>query len=103
MATAITQGDSYLIPVVIRQGETIITDELVDGVKIAIDNAICTYPNGTLTYENGVWYYPLSQKISNNLPVGKADIQVQVKLGNNIIGSKIRKVDIDACIIKGEW
>jgi len=100
---AITQGDAYLIPVIIRQGNRIITDELVDGVKISIGGAECSYPNGTLTFSEGVWYYPLTQRISNKLPAGNAEIQVQVKLGNDIIGSKKREIKIDECIIKGEY
>lgn len=102
MAT-ITQGDQYLIPVLIRQGETVITDQIASGVKVAIDTAVCEYPNGNLTFANGLWWFPLTQKISNALPEGKADFQVQVKINEKIIGTKKKKVDVDGSIIKGEW
>ena len=100
---AITQGDAYLIPVLIRQGTTIITDQIATGVKVALSGAVCSWPNGNLTFAEGLWYFPLTQKISNSLPAGKADFQVQVKINDKIVGTKIRQVDIDGSIIKGEW
>jgi len=100
---SITQGDQYRIPVLIRQGGQTITDELAEGVRIAIGTSVCTYPNGTLTYEDGLWYFPLTQKISYGLKPGKAQFQVQVKMNGNIVGTKIKEVEIDGSIIKGEW
>lgn len=100
---AIVQGDEYLIPVMLRQGDTTITDEIADGVRIAIGTAVCTWPDGTLTYDNGLWYFPLTQKISYDLPEGKAKFQVQVKINGKIIGTKIKMVEVDGSIIKGEW
>lgn len=100
---AITIGDAYLIPVVIKQGDTVITDEIADGVKIAFKNSVCSYPNGGLTCEDGVWYFPLTQKLSNQFTAGKCDFQVQVKIGEDVISSKIKQVEIWDSIIKGEW
>lgn len=100
---AITQGDAYLIPVLIRQGQTVITDEIASGVKVAIGSTVCKWPNGNLTYADGLWYFPLTQKISNSLPAGKADFQVQVKINEKIVGTKMRQVEVDGSIIKGEW
>ena len=100
---SITQGDQYLIPILLRQGGQTITDDLAEGVRVALDSAVCTYPNGTLTYENGLWYFPLTQKISYGLKPGKAIFQVQVKMNGNIVGCKQKEVEIDGSIIKGEW
>lgn len=102
---AITQGDAYLVPIIIKQGDTMLTDEMVNGVKVAVGSAVCSYPNGTLRYsrDDGVWYFPLTQKISNKLTPGKADFQVQVKMDGGIVGTKIKQVDVNECIIKGEW
>lgn len=100
---SITQGDEYLVPVLIRQGETVITDQIATGVKVAIDTAVCQYPNGNLVFSEGLWWFPLTQKISNNLPEGEVDFQVQVKIGEKIVGTKKKKVTVDGSIIKGEW
>lgn len=100
---AITQGDEYPIPVLLTINGTTITDEMAEGVRIAIGTSVCTYPNGTLTYENGLWYYPLTQAVSYGLKAGKAKFQVQVKMNGKIIGTKTKEVDIDGNIIKGEW
>lgn len=103
MTGVIVQGDQYSIPVVVKQGNTIFTDQNVTGIKIAFGNTTCAYPEGNLVYANGAWQYPLTQKVSLAFPGGKTDFQVQVKIGDQIIGTYIKKVDVMESIIKGEW
>ena len=100
---AIQKGDEYLVPVLIRQGKTIITDQIASGVKVALGSTVCRWPNGNLTYDNEVWYFPLTQKISNSLPAGKVKLQAQVKINGKIVGTPTIQVDIQDSIIKGEW
>ena len=100
---SITQGDQYSIPIIIKQGDTVITNENVQGVRIAIENAVFTYPGGHLEYSDGVWYFPLTQELSYLLEEGKAKGQVQIRIGRNIIGSKTKEIDINECIIKEGW
>lgn len=101
--TVITRGDEYLIPVVITQGDTVITDQNADGVKIGFDTAICSYPGGGLTFENGTWLYPLTQELSLAMESGEVDFQTQVKMGSNVITSKKQKVKVDDSIIQEVW
>ena len=103
MATIITQGDQYLMPIIIRQKGTVITDQIATGVKVALNGAVCSWPDGNLTFSNGLWYYPLTQKLTYGLQPGKADFQVQVNLGGKIVGSKKREVEVEECDIKEEW
>jgi len=99
----IIRGAQYLLPIVIKQGETVITSENADGVKVCVDTAVATYPNGGLTFEDGVWYYPITQDLSLTLEEGEVDFQIQVKIGTNVLPSKVQKIKIGESIIEGTW
>lgn len=100
---AITQGDEYLIPFVIKQLDTVITDEMVSGVRIALGSAVCEYPNGKLQYKDGEWLFPLTQELSLKYEDEYVDYQVQIKIGNDIIGSRPSKVKVEKGMFKTIW
>ena len=100
---AIIKGDEYKIPIVIKEGDTVITEELVNGVRVGLGTVVSTYPDGTLTYKDGLWYFPLTQEISYRLQAGSVPFQVQIKVGDQIFGSPEQQISIQDCIIKGVW
>ena len=100
---AFTQGDEYLIPVLIKQKDTIITPENATGVKVGIGSAVSKYPDGDLMFAEGLWYFPLTQEISLRIPEGEVEFQVAVKLTNNIVHSRTSYIDVYKTIFKGVW
>ena len=104
MAFAFTRGDEYLIPILIKdKNNTVITPDNATGVKVGIGSAVSSYPDGDLTYADGLWYFPLTQEISYRIPEGDADFQVKVKFADKIVNSKQTKVDVEGTIFKGVW
>lgn len=64
----IMQGDSYPIPVDITQDGVAVTPETVDEVEITVGTEIRKlYTTGGVTYENGAWYFLLTQQESFSL------------------------------------
>lgn len=96
----IMQGDSYPIPVEITQDGIAITPELVEEVEITIGTAVRkTYTGGGIAYEEGMWYFRLTQEESFTLS-GSDEVVVRVKYPqtNNVVGAKVgylRTIDID--------
>ena len=59
----IMQGDSYPIPVDIMQDGVVVTPEMVEDVEILVGAEIRKrYSTGGVTFENGTWYFLLTQK-----------------------------------------
>lgn len=102
-ASAIIQGEQYLVPFIIRQGDTVITPEMATGVKAAIGKYVCSWPSGNLVYADDMWWFPLTRRYTNSLPEGTAEFQVQVKFGDKIGSTKKRIINVDESIIKGDW
>lgn len=100
---AIVRGDEYLIPIVINQGDKVVTDDMVTGVRIGFGSAVCTYPEGNLTYKDGVWFFPLTQELSYKFKSEPTPFQVQVRTGSKIFTSTLESVDVGDCIFKGVW
>ena len=98
----IQQGDKYLIPITIKSQGVDITPSDIDGLKIQIGRYLKRYPNGELTYQNDKWYFPLTQKESLDFN-HSTKVQVQVLIGDQIVGSHVETIDIGSSIIKGEW
>lgn len=87
----IMQGDSYSIPIEISTGENMFTIDIseLDDLEIIIGNIRKTLNKGTITFNDGIFYFPISQKETFSLEDGEHDIQVRVKLkdSNNVIGT----------------
>lgn len=87
----IMQGDSYSIPIEISTGENMFAIDIseLDELEIIIGNIRKTLNKGTITFNDGIFYFPISQKETFSLEDGEHDIQVRVKLkdSNNVIGT----------------
>ena len=113
--TAIQQGDKYFLPVRIKEGDTYITTENADGVRIKIGSFLDTWNSGSAENELGygeitvnnasvfVWEFPVTQDRSLSWNDGEVPIQVQIKRNETIRGSKTQRVWIDTSIITEEW
>jgi hypothetical protein len=49
------QGDSYLIPIVVRQNDVVIEPQMVELLVLKIGGIAKFYPGGGLTYAEGQW------------------------------------------------
>lgn len=113
--TAIQQGDKYFLPVRIKEGDTYITTENADGVRIKIGSFLDTWNSGSAENELGygeitvnnasvfVWEFPVTQDRSLAWNSGEVPMQVQFKRGETIRGSQTKRVWIDTSVITEEW
>lgn len=99
----IRQGDQYAVPIVIKQGSTVITPDNCLGVRVALGAATAYYP-GQLTYGDDAWYFPLTQAQSYQMQAGTAPFQVQVKFdGGDVVTSPCQTVSVQGTVLRGEW
>lgn len=111
MTTVIIQGDQYYIPIIITQGETEITDQNVNDVKIKVDAITKKASDGDISYsaytygaeERHAWLFPVTQLQTLSWKAGVIPIQVQIKDGDAIIGSEVQQIPVDFSIIGDEW
>ena len=93
----IFQGDSYPIPVEIRQDGVPVTSELVEEIEITIGSDIRkTYTGGGVFYEDEMWYFLLSQEDTFSLS-GGYDVLLRLKHpgSGNVVGTKIGKLSVE--------
>ena len=100
------QGDQYQMPITIKVGDTVITPDNCEGVKIDVGGTIRESP-GTLAYDavDSVWLYQLTQAQTLGFS-GLVGITVQVNMGGNpaeIIGSKPQFELVDESTIREAW
>lgn len=63
MAVKIMRGDSYYIPVDITHDGVTVTPDMVDEIEISVGSALQKYmSDGSVIYDNGTWYFRLSQE-----------------------------------------
>lgn len=112
--TAIQQGDQFFLPVIIKEGETEITPENADDVRVKIGSFLDSLSSGELAYgeiedpddsESSifVWLFPVTQDRSLSWGSGEVGMQVGFKRGSTTRMSKVEKVWIDTSIITEEW
>lgn len=106
----IKQGDAYPLRMEIALNGQLIDDSIlysVETVEICLRD-ICKVWNkdgsGEITYENGVFSFPLSQAESFSMRSGKMDVDVRVKTINGWVQGmrKIERVDVAAAISRKE-
>ena len=110
-ATIIQQGDQYYLPVKIKHGTTVITDSNSDDVKIKIGDVTLKASDGALAYgeytyggeTENAWLFPLSQIDTINWNAGAVPMQVQIKIGANIMGSATENVTVGFSTIEEAW
>lgn len=82
------QGDTYWIPFVIRQGDTLITPDLVDNVEFTIGGISRFYPD-SVAYSGGQWQFPLTQQQTFSLPGGKQPVQARIQFKDgSVVGGR---------------
>ena len=84
---AIYQGDQYSIPFLIRHGGEIVSPEMVTDVAIAIGEIVRSYKDGTLSYFDGKWMFPIHREETLRMPES-VSYQVQLHIGTDFIHSK---------------
>lgn len=98
------QGDAYKLPVVLRQGELLITPEMVHRLEITIGNLTRTYP-GAVSYdkENGQWLFPLTQEQTFAFKAGNTSpVQARIKFGDeSVVGATGKSIYVSASKSKG--
>ena len=100
------QGDQYKIPFTIKMGDTLVTPDIAEGVKIEIADVTREWP-GEVEWdaENSRWLYPVSQEQSLSIS-GNYKSQVQVNFGGDpavIITSEVTEETIGKSVILEEW
>ena len=83
------QGDSYNLGIKIlnNAGSPVTPDDIRD-VEITIGHLSKTYKNAQLTYSDGVWLFPLSQKESFGMWPSAVKAQVRVAWANGVVEGK---------------
>ena len=96
------QGDSYNLGIKIlnNAGNPVTPDDISD-VEISIGHLRKTYMNAELTYSDGVWLFPLSQKETFGYWPSSVKAQVRVVWANGVIeGKPLYGVRVDESISK---
>ena len=101
MPVQFMQGDRYSVPFILRaQDGTLITDSMVKTVVLNLGNMSRQYP-GDVTYEDGKWLFPMSQKQSFAMK-GSVEPQARIEFNDGtIFGGVGRKIPIVFSINRG--
>ena len=106
----IKKGDAYPLPVVVRLNGQVIDDGTiyaVEAVELSMQDLTKLWKadgSGEVTYENGVFYFPLNQQETFNLRAGKIKLDVRVKTIDGWIQglSDMQTVNVVATISRKE-
>lgn len=101
--TVIQQGDQYAIEVIVKLGDTVISPQNCDDMKIKLGNFLKEYSKGELLFSNGIWYFPMTQEMSLSFRGGMTTLQAQVKSGEEIHGTPVYPVTVDTSMIQEVW
>ena len=101
MAISVMQGDRYSVLFVLRaQDGTLITDQMVKTVVLNLGNMSRQYP-GDVTYEDGKWLFPMSQKQSFAMK-GAVEPQARIEFTDGtIFGGAGRKIPVVSALNRG--
>lgn len=102
--TVIHQGDQYLVPITITQGETVITPEICSDVRIMLGSYLKYFSAGEIIYdENAGWLFPLTEDMSRSMSK-RVDAVVGVKFGpDDIYHTKKKTIVVDDNNIGEAW
>lgn len=96
---AIYQGDQYSIPFMINRGGEKVSPEMITDVVIAIGDIVRSYKDGTLSYLDGKWLFPIYKTETLKMP-DEVHYQIQLHIGDDIVHSKVypikRKTILDS-------
>lgn len=102
---SIQQGDQYVIPFKIKSGQNIVTPEKVDDVRIKVGDIIKSVEAENLTFdtETQCWQFPLTQAQTRAIRSGMVSYQVGVKVGGEIVYSRVGNLQVNDSIIQEAW
>lgn len=75
----IIQGDAYDIGIVIRAEDAALSAADIRQMRVVLGGTVKTYPDGGITYADGVWRYPMTQEESFALRPGAATLTVRME------------------------
>lgn len=83
------QGDSYSLGIVIlnNAGSPVIPDDVRD-VEITIGHMKKTYRNAEITFSDGVWFFPISQRDTFDMWPSAVKAQVRVAWADGVVEGK---------------
>lgn len=98
------QGDSYNLGInILNNAGSPVTPDDVRDVEITIGHLRKTYLNAEVTYYDGVWMFPLSQKETFGYWPSSVKAQVRVVWANGVIeGKPLYGVRVNESISKEE-
>ena len=101
------QGDQFSLMIDIKRGDTSLAPEDVEGIKVKLGDVERKYPDGGLTYDDGLdtWLFPVSQEDTLKMD-SHVKAQVQVNFGGTppqILGTEVSDVYVCQSIIKDTW
>lgn len=101
MAVSMTQGDKYAVPFMLQVLDgTLITPDIVKTVVLNLGSLSRQYP-GNVTYENGKWMMPLTQKQTFAMR-GYVEPQARVEFSDgSIFGGSGESIDVAKALSRG--
>ena len=82
-------GDSYNLGIsILNNAGSPVTPEDVRDVEITIGHLSKSYKNAQLTFSDGLWLFPLSQKESFGMWPSAVKAQVRVAWANGVVEGK---------------
>lgn len=101
MAVSMTQGDKYAVPFMLQALDgTLITPDIVKTVILNLGSLSRQYP-GNVTYENGKWLMPLTQKQTFAMR-GYVEPQARVEFSDgSIFGGSGESIDVAKALSRG--
>lgn len=97
------QGDAYLLGIsILNNAGTPVTPTDVADVEITIGHLTKKYSESAISFNNGMWFFPLNQAESFGYHPGPQKAQVRIVWTNGVIeGRPLYGVRIDESISKG--
>lgn len=93
------QGDAYSLAVTVTNNSQTLRIDDIEKVEITLLYLQKYYP-GQITYEDGKFYFPLTQEETFRLPkICPMQIRVKFKTGD-VLGSEKKQIDVSAALSK---
>ena len=99
----IVKGDEYLLPLTISFEDEAITEDNVTAVRVTLSGYEAEWPNGTLSFSDGFWLFPMTQQMSRSFKGREIYYQVQIKKDGNIYSSMITNHKAFETLFRKEW
>ena len=96
------QGDSYLIGMrILNNAGSAVTPADIEDVQITVGHLCKTYRKAQLTFSEGMWLFPISQKESFSCRTAAPKAQVRVKWkGGTVEGKPVYGLRVQESICK---